>query len=88
VKRYPLEDVVDVRSYKKGHNGINIYTLHYKIMIVFRGANSDPLKLMETAIESKCKKQVRNPISHKSTKCRPLSLRHFWAGIAQRMMFV
>ena len=54
VKRYPLDEIVDVRAYKLGHNGINVYTLHYKIVAVFRGSNMEPIKIMETAKEEKC----------------------------------
>ena len=36
VLKYSLDDIVDVKAYKRGHNGVNVYTLHYKIMIEFR----------------------------------------------------
>ncbi|CDW82308.1 UNKNOWN [Stylonychia lemnae] len=56
VKKYSMHDIVDVKGYKKGHSGINVYTLHYKIMIEFR--NIPAIKLTETGIENKCIKQV------------------------------
>lgn len=58
VKRFALSEIGDVRAYKKGHSGVNVYTLHYKIVIVFQGNGQDPIKLMETAKEEKCRKQV------------------------------
>ena len=54
VRRYPLEYVSDVKAYKEGHQGINVYTLHYKIMILFRDGNYEPVKVIETAIRTKC----------------------------------
>lgn len=59
VRRFPLSEIGDVRAYKRGHDGVNVYTLHYKIVIVFQGNSQDPIKLMETAKEEKCRKQVR-----------------------------
>jgi hypothetical protein len=58
VRRFMLNEIAEVRAYKKGHNGINVYTLHYKIVILFRGNSQEPIKLMETAKEEKCRKQV------------------------------
>ncbi len=49
---YPMRDIIDVKAYKKGHSGVNTYTLYYKIMIMFK--NDHPLKLTETAVEEKC----------------------------------
>lgn len=37
VKRYHLSEIADVRAYKRGHNGVNVYTLHYKIVVIFSG---------------------------------------------------
>ncbi len=48
VKAYPLDEIADVRAYKEGHRGVNIYTLHYTIMVLFRGNNREAIKLMET----------------------------------------
>lgn len=56
VMRYPLNEIAEVRAYKRGHNGVNVYTLHYKIVIVFMANSQDPIKLMETAKEEKCRK--------------------------------
>lgn len=67
VRRFPLDEIVDVRAYKRGHEGINVYTLHYKIMVVFRGDNIEPIKIMETAVEKKCRKQVRSFILYLSS---------------------
>ena len=47
-----MHDIVDVKAYKKGNSGINVYTLHYKIMIEFR--NIPAIKLTETGVENKC----------------------------------
>lgn len=49
---FPLSEIVDIKTYKKGHSGINIYTLHYKIMAEFR--TLPPVKITETASETKC----------------------------------
>jgi len=58
VRRYPLEDISDVKAYKEGHSGINVYTLHYKIVIIFKDGNYEPVKVIETAIRDKCVRQV------------------------------
>ncbi len=58
-KRYPLDEISDVKAYKNGHQGVNIYTLHYKIVVVFKDGGYEPVTVLETAIEDKCKKQVR-----------------------------
>lgn len=58
VKTFPLDEIEDVLAFKKGHSGINVYTLHYKIVVVFRGNGIEPIKLMETGVEEKCIKQV------------------------------
>eukprot|EP00347_Sterkiella_histriomuscorum_P023260 403335334 len=56
VDKYPLSDIIDIKCYKRGHSGVNVYTIHYKVMIEFR--SSAPIKLTETGVESKCIKQV------------------------------
>jgi hypothetical protein len=57
VKRYPLRDIVDVRAYKNGHSGVHIFTIHYRIVVIFGGNNNiEPIKVLETGVESKCKK--------------------------------
>ncbi len=35
-KEYPLGDIVSVRGLKKGHDGINVNTVHYKVEIEFK----------------------------------------------------
>lgn len=47
-----MHEIVDIKAYKKGHSGVNIYTLHYKIMAEFR--TLPPFKITETAKEEKC----------------------------------
>ena len=56
VKRYPLDEILDVKAYKIGHQGVNIYTLHYKIVVVFKDGGYEPVNVLETAIQDKCKK--------------------------------
>jgi hypothetical protein len=58
LRRYPLDDIHDVKAYKEGHMGINVYTLHFKIMILFKDGNYEPVKVLETALRNKCIKQV------------------------------
>lgn len=45
-RNFKMHEISDVKAYKKGHNGVNVYTLHYKIMVEFR--NMPPLKIWET----------------------------------------
>jgi hypothetical protein len=47
-----MSEIIDIKAYKKGHSGVNIYTLHYKIMAEFR--NLPPFKITETVQEDKC----------------------------------
>lgn len=35
VRIYPLSQISGVKAYKRGHNGVNVYTLHYKLMVEF-----------------------------------------------------
>lgn len=58
VDRYSMDDIIDVKAYKRGHSGINVYTLHYKVMAIFKQPNTEALTIIETAIEEKCIKQV------------------------------
>lgn len=46
VRVYNLADVKDIKGYKRGHQGVNIYTLHYKILAEFK--NSAAVKILET----------------------------------------
>lgn len=50
--KFPLSEVIDVRPIKTGHSGVNVYTLHYKIMVEFR--TLPPFKITETSKEEKC----------------------------------
>lgn len=52
VLKFPMNEIVDIKAYKKGHSGVNIYTLHYKIMAEFR--TLPPFKITETSKEEKC----------------------------------
>ena len=59
VKRFPLDEIADVKAYKGGHQGVNIYTLHYKIIVMFKDGGYQPVQVLETALKDKCIKQVR-----------------------------
>ncbi len=48
-ERYPLADISEIKAYKKGHNGVNVYTIHYRIEIEF--LNHPNFKLSETGSE-------------------------------------
>jgi hypothetical protein len=41
-----MSDITDIRAYKRGHNGVSVYTLHYKIMVEFRTMPS--IKIWDT----------------------------------------
>ena len=43
---YSLKDLTNVRAVKKGHDGVNFYTLHYTIQAEFR--NARPVKILES----------------------------------------
>jgi hypothetical protein len=49
-KRYPLDEISDVKAYKNGHQEVNIYTLHYKIVVIFKNGGYEPVNVLETAI--------------------------------------
>ena len=51
-----LHQVHNIRGIKKGHEGINFYTLHYVIVAEFR--NRPPVKLLESTNRRKIVKQV------------------------------
>ena len=51
-----LHQVHNIRGIKKGHEGVNFYTLHYVIMAEFR--NKPPVKIMESTNRRKIIKQV------------------------------
>ena len=50
-KVYDLSRVSNVRCVKKGHDGINFYTLHYVIQAEFR--NEPPIKILESSKREK-----------------------------------
>ena len=58
VQRFALDSIIDVKAYKLGHFGLNIYTVHFKIVAMFRDPTTEPLVIIETAKEDKCIKQV------------------------------
>ena len=45
-KVYDLTRVENIRCVKKGHDGINFYTIHYEIQAEFR--NEIPIKILES----------------------------------------
>jgi len=53
---YRLADIKCVKAVKSGHDGINVNTLHYKIVIEFNNAGA--VKILESQNESKIVKQV------------------------------
>ena len=53
-----MDDISEVKAYKEGHMGVNVYTLHYKIVILFKDGNFEPVKVIETALKNKCIRQV------------------------------
>jgi hypothetical protein len=55
-RAFPLSEIVDIKAYKRGHSGVHIYTLHYKIMAEFRTLPA--FKITETGKEEKCIRQV------------------------------
>lgn len=61
VRIYDLADVKDISGYKRGHQGVNVYTLHYNIMVDFK--NGVSVKLFETQNREKIIRQVSIQIS-------------------------
>lgn len=60
-KVYDLSRVSNIRCVKKGHDGINFYTLHYVIQAEF--ANEPPIKILESSKRDKIVQQsllIRN----------------------------
>lgn len=55
-KRYELSEIVGVQGVKKGHDGINVNTIHYKIEIELR--DKPTLKVLESIYREKVRKQV------------------------------
>ena len=56
-KSFRLSDIAQVKGIKKGHSGVNVYTMHYKIIVEFQ--NMPPVKILETQNRTKVIKQVR-----------------------------
>jgi len=50
-KVYDLSRVVNIRAVKKGHDGVNFYTLHYVIQAEFR--DEPPIKILESSKRDK-----------------------------------
>jgi len=48
---YDLKNVRNIRSFKKGHEGINHYTLHYTLQAEFHGDHA-PIKIWDSNKES------------------------------------
>ena len=45
-KLYRLSDLINIKAYKKGHGGVNVYTLHYVIQAEI---HQEPIiKILET----------------------------------------
>ena len=51
-----LRDIHNIRGIKKGHEGVNFYTLHYVIYAEFR--NKPSVKIMESQNREKIVKQL------------------------------
>ena len=51
-----LHHVHNIRGIKKGHEGVNFYTIHYVIYAEFR--NKPPIKIMDSQNRRKIIKQV------------------------------
>ena len=56
VQKYSMRQISGVRVYRRGHNGVNVYTIHYKINVDFKERPS--LKIMETQSREKAVRQV------------------------------
>ena len=56
VRSFNMDEMRNIRAYKKGHAGINFYTLHYEIIVDFR--QMAPVKVLESQNVDKIKKQV------------------------------
>lgn len=51
-----FSEITNVTSFKKGHEGINNYTLHYTIRVEFK--HSPPMTIITSASKSKIIKQM------------------------------
>lgn len=50
-KVFDLSHVNNIRAVKKGHDGVNFYTLHYVIQAEFR--DQAPIKILESSKKDK-----------------------------------
>lgn len=55
-KVFDLTKVTNIRCVKKGHDGVNFYTLHYTIQAEFRG--QAPVKILESSKREKIIEQT------------------------------
>jgi len=55
-KVYDLSQVKNIRCVKKGHDGVNFYTLHYVIQAEF--SNEAPIKILESSKREKIVQQT------------------------------
>ena len=53
---FDLSRVSNIRAVKKGHDGVNFYTLHYVIQAEFR--NEAPIKILESTKREKIVQQT------------------------------
>ena len=53
---FDLSRVSNIRAVKKGHDGVNFYTLHYVIQAEFR--NEAPIKILESTKRDKIIQQT------------------------------
>ena len=53
---FQLSDVRGVRALCRGHSGVNVYTIHYKIIVEL--ADHPSVKILETQSKKKVKRQV------------------------------
>lgn len=45
-KNFRISEIKGIKAYRSGHDGVNVYTVHFKILVVFDGMPS--IKIMET----------------------------------------
>ncbi len=45
-QNYRMKDIHQVTAYKRGHSGVNVYTVHYKMIVEF--TNMPPVKILES----------------------------------------
>ena len=54
---YELKEVENLRAFKKGHEGINFYTLHYTLQAEFN-SEQPPVKIWDSQDEKKINDRV------------------------------